>query len=67
VLFIYREFDQATQLTRTNLIQREIARMQEDRLRQQTRRWYFLLRPRYIVVRLREYANWIYRNKQLLG
>jgi len=66
VLFTYREFDQATRFAHTNLIQREIARMQEEQLRQQTRRWYFLLRPRYIAVRLKEYANWIYRQKNLL-
>jgi glycosyltransferase involved in cell wall biosynthesis len=67
VLFTYREFDKATHYTHTDLIQREIARMQEEQLRQRSRRWYFLLRPRYVVVRLKEYANWIYRQKNLLG
>jgi len=67
VVCLYQEFDKATHFAHTDLVQREIARLKEEQLRQQLRRWYFLLRPRSIVVRLKEYANWIYRQKNLLG
>jgi glycosyltransferase involved in cell wall biosynthesis len=65
VLYTYREFDQATQFAHTDLIQREIARLQENRLLQQLGRGYLLLRPRYVVARLKEYANWIYQRRRL--
>jgi hypothetical protein len=65
VLYTYREFDKATHFVHTDLIQREIARMQERQLRQRSRRGYLLLRPRYVVARLKEYANWIYQRRHL--
>jgi hypothetical protein len=64
---VLREFDQETHCAHTGLIQREIARVQEERLRQRARGWYFLLRPRHVIVRFREYANWISRQKHLFG
>jgi len=65
VINLYHEFDQATDYAHTELIHREIARLWEGLLRQRLRRWYFLLRPCSIIARFREYANWIYRQKNL--
>lgn len=68
VLYTYREFDKATHFAHTDLIQRAIAHMQEEQLRRRLGRWDFFRRPRhYIAGRLRQYANWIYRQKHLPG
>jgi glycosyltransferase involved in cell wall biosynthesis len=67
VLFTYREFDQATQFAHADLIQRAVTRMQKEQQRQRLQRWYFFLRPReFISARVKDYANWIYRQKHLL-
>jgi glycosyltransferase involved in cell wall biosynthesis len=67
VLFCYREFDKATAFAHTELIQCEMARLQEDSLRERLGRWYFLRRPRYAVVRLQQYVAWLRRQRHLLG
>jgi hypothetical protein len=65
VLFTLREFDQATGFAHTDLIQREIARMKKDQLRHHMGRGYALMRPQYVVARLREYARWIHQKRHL--
>jgi glycosyltransferase involved in cell wall biosynthesis len=62
-----REFDKSTEFAHTALIQRELARLQEDQLRQRLGRRYFLLRPRYLVTRLQQYRNWLSHQKHLSG
>jgi hypothetical protein len=65
VLYTCREFDKATYFVHADLIQREIARMREEQLRQRSRRGYLLLRPRYVLARLKEWARWIHQGRHL--
>lgn len=67
VLFTLGEYDKDTRFAHTDLIQREIARMREDRLRQRLGLGYLLARPRHGVKRLREYARWMRQKRHLFN
>jgi glycosyltransferase involved in cell wall biosynthesis len=67
ILYTLREFDRETNSQHADLIQREITRMRQEELRQQSGYRYFLLQPQYLILRLKEYAKWINQKRNLWG
>jgi len=67
VLFTLGEFDKATGFTHTDAIHREIARMQQDRLRHRLGFVYSLLHPEHLMMRVREYLKVIRQKRGLFN
>ena len=66
VFYTLQEFDKATNFAHTDLIQREIVRLKEVQVRHRIQgRKYYLARPRQILVRLKQYLDWISRQENL--
>jgi glycosyltransferase involved in cell wall biosynthesis len=62
----YQEFDIETGFTHTSLIKREIARLKEIQVRHRIHgRWYYLVKPNQIFIRLNQYIKWINRQKKV--